>query len=104
MQLQLEPEKFEAYQKLFIREIIENIMVKVVEAGVTGEKVEEITAFVAFSIASIIDDTAKIESDGVEVRPYLTFRTDEDELIHCGSNSYTYEFVEKILKELFPRK
>jgi hypothetical protein len=77
-------------------------MVRLVESGITDEKLEEITAFMAFSIASIIDDTARIESDGIEVRPYLTFRANDDELIHCGENSYTYEFVEKILKELFP--
>jgi hypothetical protein len=44
---------------------------------------------------------AAIESDGVEVRPYLTFRVDDDVLIHCGENSCTSEFVYKTLNKLF---
>ena len=55
------------------------------------EKLEDITAGIALSVASIIDDTTGIEIDGVEVHPYLTFRTNDDEIIHCGENSYTYE-------------
>jgi hypothetical protein len=35
------------------------------------------------------------------VKPYLTFRTGDDEIIHCGENAYTYEFVRGALKELF---
>jgi hypothetical protein len=101
MQLRLEPEQFEAHQELFIRTIIEAIMVKLVESGLEGEQLEEATANVAFSVASIIDDTTRIEGDGVEARPYLTFRSGDDELVHCGENAYSYEFVTKILKELF---
>jgi hypothetical protein len=44
---------------------------------------------------------AAIESDGFEVRPYLTFRVDDDVLIHCGENSCTNEFVYKTLNQLF---
>lgn len=102
MELKLDPEQFEAYQEPFIRTIIEAIMVKLVESGLEGQKLEEATANVAFSVASIIDDTTRVESDGKDVRPYLAFRTDDDVLIHCGENAYGYEFVTKILKEIFP--
>jgi hypothetical protein len=102
MDLRLDTESFEERQELFIKTLIEAIMVKLVETGLPGEKVEELTAHIAFSIASIIDDTSRIESDGVEARPYLTFRADDDALIHCGENAYSYEFVTKILKQLFP--
>lgn len=102
MELRLDTEGFEERQELFITTIIEAVMVKLVEGGLPSEKVEELTAHIAFSIASIIDDTSRIEGDGVEARPYLTFRTDEDELIHCGENAYSYEFVTKILKQRFP--
>lgn len=101
MKLKLEPEKFEEFQELFIEEITKSIMTKLVEAGLEGEKMEQITADIAFSIASIIDDTTSIEADGVEVKPYLTFRENDDELIHCGENAYSYEFVIGILKKLF---
>lgn len=103
MQLKLEPEKHEKYQESLVREIIQTVMVKLVEAGLEGEKLEEVTASVSFSIASIIDDTTAIEVDGNAVNPYLTFRDGDDEIIHCGENAYTYEFVTGVLKELFDR-
>jgi hypothetical protein len=101
MDLKLEPEKFEEAQEAFMREITQSIRVKLVEGGLDGRQMEELTANIAFSIASIIDDTTQIESDGMQVKPYLTFRSGSDEIIHCGENSYTYEYVIGILKELF---
>ncbi len=101
MDLILETEKFEEYQEAFIKEITQTIMVKLVEGGLSGQQMEELTASIAFSIASIIDDTTEIESDGAQVKPYLTFRASDDEIIHCGENAYTYEYVIGILKKLF---
>jgi len=101
MMLKLEPEKYEEHQAIFIGEIVEKIKIKLLEAGLEGEKVQELTASIAFSIASTIDDTSGIESNNIEVHPYLTFRSDDDELIHCGENSYTYEHVYGILNKLF---
>jgi hypothetical protein len=51
----------------------------------------------------MIDDTSAIDVEGVEVHPYLTFRTSDDELTHCGENSYTHEFVYEVLKEVFEK-
>ena len=79
---------------------MQNIRVKLQEAGLSGEKLEEATASIAFSVASTIDDTSAIEADGKEVHPYLTFRTSEEELTHCGENSYTHEFVYEVLQSL----
>ena len=101
MDLKLEPEKFEEAQEALMREITQSIRVKLVEGGLEGRQMEELTANIAFSVASIIDDTTQIESDGMPVKPYLTFRSGSDEIIHCGENSYTYEYVIGILKELF---
>ncbi len=103
MNLNLEPQEHEKRQELLIREIIQTTMVKLVEAGLEGQKLEEATADIAFSIASIIDDTTSIEADGVVVKPYLTFRDGDDNIIHCGENAYTYEFVRGALKDLFDR-
>jgi len=103
MNLTLAPEKHEKFQEAFIREIVQAVMVKLVEAGLEGEKLEQLTGSVSFSIASIIDDTTQIESDGNAVNPYLTFRDGDDTIIHCGENAYTYEFVRGILKDMFDR-
>lgn len=101
MDLTLEPETFEKTQKIFIKAMVESVMIKLVESGLEGRQLEEATASVAFSIASLIDDTSGIESDGIDVKPYLTFRVGDDEIIHCGENAYTYEFVRVALKDLF---
>jgi hypothetical protein len=101
MQLIVNTEKFDELQALFIREVIDKVRIKLEEAGIKGLEMEEITGSIAFSIASTIDDTSGVEVDGVEVRPYLTFRDDDDTLIHSGDNSYIYEFVPTELKRLF---
>ena len=102
MELKLDLDKFDEYQKLFIKEMVQTIMVKIVEAGVEGQQLEDATAGVAFSVASLIDDTTQIESDGAIVKPFLTFREDDDKLVHCGENSYTYDQVMGVMKQLFP--
>lgn len=101
MELKLNPEKFEELQEIFIKEIIQTIRVKLVEGGLEGQKLEELTANIGSSIASIIDDTTPMEVEGTRVKPYLTFHGDDDDIIHCGENAYTYEYVMKILKEIF---
>ena len=101
MRLVQDSDRFEQYQLALIKEITQNIMVKLVEAGMQGELMENTTANIAFSIASILDDTSAIDADGDEVHPYLTFRSGESDLVHCGENAYTYEFLTGVLKEMF---
>lgn len=100
MQLKLDPKRFDDQQSILVRELVQNIRVKLQEAGLSGEKLEEATAGIAFSVASTIDDTSAIEAHGKEVHPYLTFRTSDEELTHCGENSYTHEFVYEALQSL----
>jgi hypothetical protein len=100
MKLNLDPTLFDEQQFILVRELVQSIRVKLQEAGLSGEKLEETTASIAFSVASTIDDTSAIEADGKEVHPYLTFRTSDEELTHCGENSYTHEFVYEVLKSL----
>lgn len=101
MQLKTDPEKFDQLQQLLIREIIEQIRFKLAEAGIRDELLKELTGHIAFSVASTLDDTAGIESGGVEVKPYLTFATGDDELVHGGENSYSHEYVADLITELF---
>jgi hypothetical protein len=101
MHLNLDPARFEEQQMTFVRALVESIRVKLQEAGLNGNQLEETTASIAFSVASTIDDTSAIEVDGTEVHPYLTFRTSEEELTHCGENSYTHEFVYEVLQNMY---
>jgi hypothetical protein len=100
MQLNLDSERFDEQQMMLVRELVQSIRVKLQEAGMTGTKLEDLTASIAFSVASTIDDTSAIEVDGTEVHPFLTFRTSDDELTHCGENSYTHEFVYEVLRSM----
>lgn len=102
MELKFDVDKFDKCQAKLIYEIALQIRVKLTEAGMSGKELEESVAKIAFSIANILDDMAAIESDGMEVRPYLTFRSEDDEvLIHCGENSCTNDFVYETLNKLF---
>ena len=101
MELKFDIEQFDKYQAILVDEIAQRIKVRLLEAGMEGEQLEDYVAKITFSIANLIDDMSAIESDGVEVRPYLTFRADENVLVHCGENSYTNEFVHLTLKKLF---
>ena len=101
MDLKFDIEQFDRCQEILINQIAQQTRIKLLEAGMEGETLEDSVAKITFSIANIIDDMAAIESEGFEVRPYLTFRTDDDVLIHCGENSCTNEFVYKALNRLF---
>ncbi|AGA90013.1 hypothetical protein Thimo_1215 [Thioflavicoccus mobilis 8321] len=101
MKLKLAQADFNQRQAIFTAEIVERIKIKLQEVGVGQDILEDLTASIALSIAGVIDDLAGIEVDGLEVHPYLTFRTGEDELIHCGENAYTYEHVYRGMKKLF---
>lgn len=101
MELKLDAEKFEQLQVAFIEEIVKEINIKVQEAGLEGRELEDLTGRIALSIASIIDGTSGVEVDGVDVRPYLAFGEGDDELVHCGENAYTYEFVRPLLTKLY---
>ena len=100
MQMNLDSTLFEEQQRLLVRELVQTIRVKLQEAGMSGAKLDDLTASIAFSVASTIDDTSAIEVDGTEVHPYLMFRTSDDELTHCGENSYTHEFVYEALSSV----
>lgn len=101
MELKLDVKEFDKIQGVFIKEIVETVKFKLQEAGLDAQQVEDLTAHISFSIASILDDTSQVESDGVEARPYLTFRTDDDTLVHSGENASTYTYVYGIMKKLF---
>ena len=101
MDLKFDTEQFDKYQAILASEIAETVMIKLKEAGMEKQQLEQYTASITFSIANVIDDMAAIESDGMEVRPYLTFRTGDDEILHCGENSCTNTFVYDVLKKIF---
>jgi hypothetical protein len=101
MNLKFNAEQFDKYQAMLAAEIAQRVRIKLQEAGIAGKQLEECTASITFSIATVIDDLAAVEFEGMEVRPYLTFRTGDDEIIHCGENSCVNTFVHDVLKKIF---
>ena len=101
MELKLDLDKFDELQRILINEIVQTVKVKLIENGLEGQQVEDTTASIVFSLASIIDDTTQIEADGVEAKPYLAFRGSDDEIIHCGENSYLYDVTMSAMKKHF---
>jgi len=103
MELKFDVDKFDKCQAALIYEIALQTRVKLAEAGMSGKDLEESVAKITYSIANILDDMAAIESDGMDIRPYLTFRSEDNEeaLIHCGENSCTNDFVYETLNKLF---
>ncbi|MEW8632247.1 MAG: hypothetical protein AB2591_19795 [Candidatus Thiodiazotropha sp.] len=94
-------DEYDEQQVTFIGAIIEEVKSKLEEAGMKGEQLKEITGNISFGIATLIDNSASIEFDGKEIFPLLTFIENDDELIHCGGNSYTHEYVFGVLDEVF---
>ncbi len=101
MNLKLDPQQFDKRQKILVEEIATAVKIKLMEAGLETDQVADLTSSITFSVSTIIDDMAAIESDGTEVMPYLTFRTDDNTLLHYGENSCTNEFVYEVLKKMF---
>lgn len=101
MQLKIDADTFDQYQQILIRELIEQIRLRLVEAGLTGQQLKESTAHIAFSVASTIDDTSRIEMNGVEVKPCLTFITEDEQHIYSGENSYMHEYVAELINDVF---
>ena len=73
--------------------------VKLAEAGLERDKINELTLSLAFSITCMIDGISGIEADGMNVQPYLTFQVD-DELVHCGENSFMHELIYDVIGRL----
>jgi hypothetical protein len=101
MQQILDIEKFEQLQEILVREIIEQIRFKLAQGGITGDTLRELTGEIAFSVTSSIDGQANIADDGLHVHPYLAFIGDENEVIHCGENSFTHELVADVMQKVF---
>jgi hypothetical protein len=101
MELKFDVERFNQRAAILVNEIALRVKLHLLQAGMQGEALEDSVSKITMSMASLLDDLAAVEAGGVEVRPYLTFRTDDELLLHCGENSNTHEFVYDALKKAF---
>jgi hypothetical protein len=101
MKLKIDIEKYENLQEIFVGELIQQIRLKLMQAGIVGDDLVNLTGEIAFSVTSTLDGNAMIERDGTDVNPYLVFSGEEDEIIHCGENSFTHEYVASEMDKAF---
>lgn len=101
MELELNEDTFDEHQAILIGEIIEKIKSNLEEAGLEGENLKKITGNIAFSIATTLDNSSTTEFEGTIVKPYVTFLSSENNIMHCGDFSYMHEYVFGILDEVF---
>jgi len=101
MKLKSDSQSYIEQQEVFTGEMVARIANHLEEAGISGSQLKELTGKIAFEVACMIDDVSRIEFDGIEANPYLTFLNGDDELIHLGGNSYTHELVYGILNAMF---
>lgn len=99
LNLDLNLAKFDELQAILVDELVKTIQVKLAEAGLEKDKLNELTASLAFSITCLFDGIAAIESDGTEVHPFLAFQVDDD-LVHCGENAFMHELIYDVLGKL----
>jgi len=92
---------YDRLQQALVKELIRTIRREVQAADAPPEVVEELSARIAFSVASLIDDTAGLEESGEEVTPMLTFQIGDEELEYAGGNSWMHEYVHKLLPIVF---
>jgi len=104
LKLNLNAEEYDQQQVIFIRAIIEDVKSRLEETGLSGDQLKDLVGNISFGIATLIDNSASIESEGKEIFPQLTFYSeDNDDLIHCGGNSYMHEYVFGVLDEIFQK-
>lgn len=79
---------FDRLQQALAEELIRRIKAELERVVAPPELIEELTGSIAFSVASLIDDTVGFERNGEAVTPMLTFLIDEQKLEFAGGNSW----------------
>ncbi len=92
---------YDRLQQVLVKELILTVRRELQAVDAPAELVEELSGKIAFSVASLIDDTAGFEEAGEAVSPMLTFQVADDMLEHAGGNSWMHEYVYKLLPVVF---
>lgn len=95
---------FDRLQKALAEELIRTVKRELERVDTPPELIEQLSGSISFSVASLIDDVAGLESDGEEVNPMLTFLIGEEELEFAGGNSWMHEYIYDLLPYVFAKK
>jgi hypothetical protein len=103
MHIRTDESAFDRCQLHLIREIIRAIKSDLADAGVSEDRLADVTGDVAFSIAAIIDGSRVIRAEGEPVIPIITFAEDAErtKLVGRPYGSFMHEYVHSTVDEVF---
>jgi hypothetical protein len=76
------------------------VLVELKNVDAPDELVEQLTGSIAFSITSLLDDSASVAFGDTELSPIVTFQVAEAELAYGGGNTWMHEYVYRLLPEV----
>lgn len=92
---------FDRLQQALAEELVRTVKRELEKVDTPSELIEELTGNIAFSVASLIDDTGGFERGGEAVSPMLTFLIADEELEFAGGNSWMHEYIYRLLPTVF---
>ncbi len=101
MRLQEDKESFEKLQKLLAQSLAETIKSELEDRMLSPDLVKDLTANLAFSVVCILDASTVTTVDGGNLRPIITFQTDDDTLVWANGTSYMHDYVYGWVYDLF---
>ena len=100
MDLELNEDEHDILQAYLTGEIVEGIIHELKRTGLSGERLNWLAGNIAFNVASVIDNCHKMEFNGKEIMPYLTFKGPKGNIIHNGSGSNMHDYVHGTVDEV----
>lgn len=101
MNFEVDDDKFDLLQSVFIGGIIDSIKDEVDELGLSPDKSRELVENLSFAVAAILDGSQEVSYDGVTASPVLTFKGDNNEVICSDGGSYTHEYVSGTIDDIY---
>jgi hypothetical protein len=104
MKLHVNEDKYDENQIELLHNMIVAIKDPLLEAGLTGKKLRDLTTSIAFGISSLIDCSEKTVTDRDEILyPYLAFSIDDNKEtgICSEGGSWMHEYVHGTIDDVF---
>jgi hypothetical protein len=87
---------FIEYQKALVSEIVRPVAKELRTLTCTEDEYKETLIRIVFNVCCVLDGTSGFEVNGKDVSPIMTFSDNsmpKGNVISCGGNSYTHEYV-----------
>jgi hypothetical protein len=101
MRLLEDKESFEKLQKLLAQSIAETIKSGLEDRMLTPDLVKDLTANLAFSIVCILDASTVTTVEGGNLKPIITFQTNDDTLVWANGTSNMHDYIYGWVYDLF---